>query len=59
MCLTTQMKYVESEDLKDENNESYTVKSEFIWNCKIMRWVDDKIRVIYYVVNRDQPRFVG
>ena len=53
------LKYLETEQLRDENDEPYSTKTEFKWHCKLIEFADDTIRVIHYVVNRDNPRNIG
>ena len=43
----------------NEKQTSYTIDTRFIWNCKIMEWADDKLRVVYSISDSFKSRLIG
>jgi hypothetical protein len=59
LCLSTQMRYHESEEWEVDGEAPYTIASTFTWNCKIMEWADENIRVVYSLTDSLNTRAIG
>ncbi len=40
--------YLEKEEINDDASEPYLIETDFIFNCEVMMFVDDKVRIRFF-----------